>query len=425
MTAKQRKLAFAAVALLGLAIVWVWVATRLWRTSVPELEAPELDPRRFFSDRQLDATASYERFVRIDELLASLAQVVVLGLYAWKGERFARESAAGRIGTGLLLGMLGLAFVWLAQLPFGLAAQWWERKHDLSELGYIEWLFEDWLSLAGRFLFISLALLITMALASVLRRRWWLAAGPALVAVGVAFAFVQPFLIPELDRPKDERLIADARSLARAQGISGNPVRVQEVHEQTSQPNAEAGGFGPSQRVILWDTLLERFPRSEVRVVLAHEFAHLSRDHVWKFLAWTALLLVPVGLVVELVTRRRGGLYEPAAVPLAVFTVVLVLFLLTPVQSAFSQRLEREADWVALQTTREPRSAQRLFARFTREALAQPRPPAWSKLFQDHPSVLERIALAEAWRARHPGARPGVVGRRAVSDRRAPRTAAR
>ena len=406
MTVRRRRLALSLAGLLALAIAWTWAATRAWHTSVPSLHVPELDPRRFFSAAELDETRSYERFLRIDGLLASLAQVVALGLYAWKGERFARESAAGRIGTGMLLGMLGLAFVWLAQLPFGLAEHWWERRHDISDVGYVEWLFGDWLSLAGRFLFISLALFIVMALAGVMRRRWWLAAGPALVAVGVVFAFVQPYLIPDLERPKDRRLIADARSLASAQGVSGNPVRVQEVHEETSQPNAEAAGFGPSQRVILWDTLVDGFPRPEVRAVLAHEFAHLSRNHIWKDLGWMALVLLPVGLIVELVTRRRGGLYEPAAVPLGVFTVVLILFLLTPVQSAFSRRLEREADWVSLQTTRDPAAAQHLFARFTREALSQPRPPGWAKLFEDHPSVMERIELAEAWGARHPRAGP-------------------
>ncbi|MGI9111807.1 MAG: hypothetical protein ACR2GT_06390 [Gaiellaceae bacterium] len=45
----------------------------------------------------------------------------MLALYAWRGAGFARESAAGRIGTGMLLGMIGLALVWLSQVPFRLA----------------------------------------------------------------------------------------------------------------------------------------------------------------------------------------------------------------------------------------------------------------------------------------------------------------
>ena len=122
----------------ALAGAWLFAATRLWRTSVPgDLSLPRLDAHRYFGDAQLDRVASYEAFLRVDQLLATLATLVALGLYAARGARFARESAAGRIGTGMLLGMLGLGFVWLAQFPFGLAALWWEREHDISSQGYV------------------------------------------------------------------------------------------------------------------------------------------------------------------------------------------------------------------------------------------------------------------------------------------------
>src|SRR5205085_10235265 len=128
-------------------------------TSVPsDLTLPNLHPHRFFGDSLLSRTASYEAFLRIDALLAALAQLVALGFFAVKGPAFVRESAAGRIGTGMLLGMLGLAFVWIAELPFGVAALWWERRHGISSQGYVTWLIDDFLSAGGQFLFISLAL---------------------------------------------------------------------------------------------------------------------------------------------------------------------------------------------------------------------------------------------------------------------------
>jgi len=405
---RSRWTARRALAALGVAVVagaWLFAAVRLWRTSVPaDLTLPTLDPHRFFSDAQLDRSASYQAFLRVDALLASLAQLVALGLFAVVGARFVRESAAGRIGTGMLLGMLGLAFVWFARFPFGLAALWWERRHDISDQGYVAWVINDWLSVGGEFLFISLALLVVMALAGVLRHRWWLVGGPALVAVGLAFAFVQPYVIPDLHPLHNRALAADARRLAGAEGIPGTRVSVQDTHGVTAAPNAEAAGVGPSKRVILWDTLVQRFRPAEVRVVLAHEFAHLSRHHIWKTFAWTALLALPIGFAVELATRRRGGLYEPASVPLAVFVVVGLLFLLSPLQNAFSRRLEGEADWVALETTHDPAAARALFRRFTHVALVQPQPPEWSELlYDDHPSVMERIEMAAAWRARHAG----------------------
>ena len=61
--------------------------------------------------------------------------------------------------------------------------------------------------------------------------------------------------------------------------------------------------------------------------------------------------------------------------------------------------MEEEADWVALETTRDADSAVALFRHFTTASLSDPDPPTWSYvLFDSHPSVEERIA---------PRARPG------------------
>ena len=64
----------------------------------------------------------------------------------------------------------------------------------------------------------------------------------------------------------------------------------------TARPrvNAEAIGVGPTTRVILWDTLLEpQRPPGEIRFVAAHELAHVARRHLWKGVAWFALLALP------------------------------------------------------------------------------------------------------------------------------------
>jgi STE24 endopeptidase len=79
-------------------------------------------------------------------------------------------------------------------------------------------------------------------------------------------------------------------------------------------------------------------------------------------------------------------------------------FLALPVQNAFSRHLETEADWVALETTRDPEDARRLYRRFSTTALADPSPPGWAYLLMEtHPSIVERVALAEAWRTRERG----------------------
>jgi STE24 endopeptidase len=64
-----------------------------------------------------------------------------------------------------------------------------------------------------------------------------------------------------------------------------------------------------------------------------------------------------------------------------------------------SRRYEAEADWVALRATHDPRSARSLFRRFTSVDLAQPNPPTWDYvLLENHPTVMQRIAMVEAFR---------------------------
>jgi STE24 endopeptidase len=394
----KRRAASAALGV-GLAAAWVLIAARLWRSQVPAgLHLQALDPHSYFTSAQLRQMGSFERFLRIDALLAALAQVATLVLYARHGERFTRESAAGRVGTGMLLGMLGFAFVWLAQLPFGIAGLWWERGHGVSHQGYVAWLFGNFFALGGVFVFVCAGLGIAMGLAGLLRRRWWVLGAPVFVALALLFTFVQPYLIAPTHPLRDPALVASARTLAREEGLRPVPVEVQDVHRFTTAPNAEAVGLGPSRRVIVWDTLLDGdFSHRQIRVVLAHELGHLSRNHLWKQLAWLALIAFPLMFLLERFTRRRGGLYEPTAVPLALLVLVLLQLVVVPLQNAISRRIETEADWVALRTTRDPAADIGLMRRLAVTSRTDPDPPGWAELlFEDHPSIMERIELARA-----------------------------
>jgi STE24 endopeptidase len=390
----------AQLALLGVAAVaWMVAAALLWRTEVPDdLALPELDLRDYFSARELQEAADFERFLRIHLLLSQLVLLLTLAAWIWRGPRYTRESAAGPIGTGILLGMLGLGLVWLTQLPFAVAEIWWLRRHDLLLTGWGESLLTYYLALSGEFVGIAFVLLIVMGFARWLGERWWLAAAPVFVALAAFFAFVFPYL-GDTERLDDPALRSEARAIAREQGLGDVRVDVEEVADETPAPNAYATGFGPAKRVVLWDTLLE-LPDEQVVSVIAHEFAHLSREHVLKSIGLYALLAFPGAYLVARLTRRRGGMGTPTAVPLSLFVVtVLGLLALVP-SSAVSRRYEAEADWVALETTEDPDAARQLFERFTEITLSEPDPPDWFELISSHPSVEQRIAMVLAWRER-------------------------
>lgn len=392
-------------AVIGVAAAGVWAAAAalLWRSSVVpgSLRLPAFDVRGVFSAAELSRAARFARFERADWALSQLALLAVLVVYARHGVRLMKESAAGRIGTGMLLGMLGFALVWVVQVPFDAAALWWERRYGVSKVGYVDWLLANWLGLGGEFLFLCLALLIVMALAGLLGDRWWLAGGPAFVALATLFVFVSPYLTPATHHLDDPALLADARALERSDGIGRVRIDVQEVSDQTTAPNAMAIGLGPTRRIVLWDTLVDGFPRREVRVMLAHELGHLSRHHLPKGIAWYALFALPGAYLIARLTRRRGGMGDPAAVPLSLLVLVVLQLVALPVQNVISRRIEAEADWVALRATRDPAAARSAFHRLAVEAVAQPRPPAWAYVVLDnHPTIQQRLAMVEAWRTR-------------------------
>ena len=138
------------------------------------------------------------------------------------GPRFARESAAGPIGTGMLLGMLGLGIVWLVELPFTLLDVWWARRHDLTESGYLDWAFEHWFELGAEFVAICFALLVVMFLARRLGEIWWIPGAAVFLASGRSSRSCSRTSSPTRAAPRPRAPAARPRVRARA-GRLGDP----------------------------------------------------------------------------------------------------------------------------------------------------------------------------------------------------------
>lgn len=384
--------------LAAVAAGWAVAAYFLWQTDVPG-DRPHVDEASLFTPAEIDRAEDYDRFIRWEFVISELVLLGAIAAYARWGVRFLRESAAGRIGTGMLLAMLGLAIIWLFQLPIGLAELWWQRRHDISRVGYGEWILSSWFGLGGEFLFVCLAILIVMGLAGPLRDWWWIPGGFVFAGLALLFTFIFPYLIGDQRPLRDPDLRAQAQEYEQELGIDHIPVRVQPVGTETTSPNAAAVGLGPTRRVVLWDTLLDgRFSDDEEGVVIAHELAHHARDHLWKGVAWYALFALPGAFVIARVTRRRGGMARPEAVPLSLLVLVVLTLLAQPLQNVITRHMEAEADWTALGLTEDPEAAKGLFEGFTTTALADPSPPTWAYvLLETHPTIVQRVELAEEW----------------------------
>lgn len=406
-SASRPRLTPAVVLALALgAALWIWAAHELWHSTIPPgLKLPHVAAAGLFSSSFLRRSASYERLLDIDQLLGQITLVGVLIVYARRGQRLMRESAAGRIGTGMMLGMLGFAIVWLSQISFGLVAVWWERRHGVSHQNYVASVLDGFLGLGAEFLFVSFALGLAMGFAALTRRWWWALAAPLFAGLALLSTFLSIYLIPDTRPLRNPATLAEVRSLARKEGIDHTRIEVQDVARFTTAPNAESVGFGSTRGLILWDTLLDgRFSKREVSVVAAHELGHLAHHHPLKRVGWLLLFLIPAAALVALATMRRGGLAKPEAVPLALLVFVVLQLLSTPLMNVVSRHEEAEADWSALRATRDPAAARGLFEKLARTSLGDPDPPSWSYvLYADHPTIVQRIAMVDAWQRLHPG----------------------
>jgi STE24 endopeptidase len=81
--------------------------------------------------------------------------------------------------------------------------------------------------------------------------------------------------------------------------------------------------------------------------------------------------------------------------------LAVVGFLAAPLENAVSRRYEAEADWHALNAARSPAAQEQLFRSFARTSLERPDPPLPVYLWlENHPTLMQRIAMAERWRER-------------------------
>jgi STE24 endopeptidase len=192
-------------------------------------------------------------------------------------------------------------------------------------------------------------------------------------------------------------------------GVEIGEVYRVDASRRSTALNAYVGGLGPTKRVVLYDTLLEDLDRDARRSVIAHELAHVSESDIPRGIAFVAIsaplaLLFAAGLARAL--ARRGGAEPgtPAFLPALALSVAVASFAIGVAGNQLSREVEARADTVALELTDDPAALISLQRRLAERNLSDPDPPdVVSFLLGSHPTTLERIGAALAWKR---GVRP-------------------
>ncbi len=373
--------------------------------------ATPADPDELFAADDLDRSRRYRRpltRVRIGHgLLGGVVAVVVV--VAELGPNVAAALGDAHWVVQLVAVLLALEAVRLAvDLPF---AAWTVLGHDrrwgLSTQTTAGLVADEVKGLLVSLVFGVVVLVPTYALART-TAWWWLWAWGVLALAVVVGGLLVPVVVAPLFNRFTE--VDDPELLGRVEHVAGlaevaiGRVEVADESRRSRRDNAYVAGFGPSRRVVLFDTLLET-PPELVEQVVAHELGHVRRHHVVVQVALVSALLFVVMAVLGALAAWTslferfgvGGFADPAGLPLAVLVVEALALVVGPVLAWTSRMHERSADQEALDLLGRPDLVEEMLRRLHLHNLADLAPGRWSRLRASHPAVAERIAFARRW----------------------------
>lgn len=243
-----------------------------------------------------------------------------------------------------------------------------------------------------------------------LGERWWLAGAGAAAVTGAAYLIAGPLLLDPLFNtftPLPEgQTRDDVLELADRAGVRVGQVFSVDASRRTTAINAYVTGLGPAKRVVLYDTLIDGFPREQIRLVVAHELGHVRHHDVQRLLGAALALAPATAFSVARVSAALAAGDERRRVPALALALGIVSTPVTLAMSPLSRAIEARTDVFALRLTDEPQALIDFHRGIAVKNLADPDPPAWrQRLFGSHPSTVERIGIAQAYAADGSGGR--------------------
>ncbi len=405
------------------AIASKWIAIAASAILVLSFAAPAAGPEslanlvsRYFDEAFLLKSAEYHRFNLILFLVQTCVLLTALSVFTHgrlgKWSRLALILSRGRLwpARAVILSMAHIT-LGLLRLPFSIVRYYHAYAYQLRDDSLAIYLF-DWLK--GFLIVWLMVIVVGLIILDLYARfpRWWtVLATFATGFLAAGYVLLSPLIVDPLfyefhplEDPVLKQRIFDLSSCA---DLEIGEILVADASRHSQTVNAYVNGIGRTARIVLYDTLLQKFTPDEIAIVLAHEIGHWTRGHIPK-----ALLLGILGILIALLIADRVlGLcvrnhfrgittrHDPAlALPGYALYVVLTLAALLP-GNAISRHMEAEADRAALELTGDPDTFVQTKVRIAHANLSDVLPPAWVEfaLFT-HPSIARRIWMAENFR---------------------------
>ncbi len=229
------------------------------------------------------------------------------------------------------------------------------------------------------------------------RKEWFIWTAAILIAVSLINNYVYPYVDEiknELVDMEDGELKDKILALSEEAGIENLDIKIIPKSYKTNSMNAYMTGIHNSRRIVFWDTTLNQLSEKEILSVAAHEMGHYKLNHIRNSMILGMLVLVLSVLMIDGIMRKfKGKEYRVIDnVLLIIFMVNIISYIITPIETAYSRKIETEADEFAMEVTKDPLTNGLLELRFIESNLTPVDVKGFFKyMAYDHPTVKERI----------------------------------
>jgi Zn-dependent protease with chaperone function len=191
---------------------------------------------------------------------------------------------------------------------------------------------------------------------------------------------------------------------------------------KTTGLNAYVTGLGPSKRVVVWDTSIQKATPDEILFIFGHETGHYVLGHIWATIEFLAVLLLFEFYLgyrgLRWLIRRYGAAWGVGSqndwVALAALMLVfsVLSFASEPIVNGYSRAHEHAADVYGQEAIHgivaDPQTtAQQAFQLLGETSLVDPNPNRFVELWTfSHPSISSRVAFAATYNPWLPGQHP-------------------
>jgi STE24 endopeptidase len=318
-----------------------------------------------------------------------------------------------RIPAALTIGVVYLALHECFSAPLSYARHVHSHAWRMSNRSDWDWFHDRYLGLAIDVAWETIVLSGFYALLIVFPRVWWLLAALGGAVLGIAYALLAPVLINPLfntftplsetewkkQEPRVQALIDKA-------GVPVQEILVMNASKQSNHTNAYFTGFGPTRRIVLYDTLLKNHTDAEIESILGHELGHWMHDHIVKGIVLGTILAAFACFVLHFILRAAVGrapwhlqsIADPGGLPLVLLLLNFASWASMPPANAVSRYFERQADQASLELAGQPEAFVKAEQKMARENKGNVAPTPWNVwIFSTHPTTVERIRMAREW----------------------------